>query len=230
MVITPKDGSGDPVAVTVSPGQTGVDIPPSILGGEGEYVVSLKVQKESEGDDVAPRQRETLADKAFYEVASSITGGPGTITATTDVMEGTSHTVTWAAGESGGVRYRVAKVLVDGEERPDLLEATSCTFDDLAADHRVEVVLEPVANDVPTPDEKPSPGGKADQAEQPGQGGASADGRPAADLPATGSKAVRPVPGRSVLPATGDVAGLAGVLGAAAAAVTALAAHLRRRM
>ena len=226
VIITPKDGSGDPVVVPVAPGQTGVDIPQSILGGGGEYVVRLKVQKEDEGDDVAPKQRETLSDKAFYEVASSITGGPGTITATTDAMEGAGHTVTWAAGEG----YRVAKVLVDGEERPDLAEATSYSFEDLASDHRVEVVLEPVVDDEPDPDpdEKPSTD-KPGQGERPGQGEAPAE-RPAADLPATGSKAVRPVSGRSILPATGDVAGLAGAFGAAAAAVTALAARLRRRM
>lgn len=210
--IYPKGGSGDPVVVPVAPGQTAVDIPSSILESDGEYVVKLKVQKESEGDDVAPKQRESLADKTFYEVASSISGGPGTVTATTDVMEGASHTVTWAAGERDGVRYRVAKVLIDGKEHPELAEAASYTFEDVASNHTIEVVLEPVIEEGPVPDdEKPAAdngGGSAGPVAEKTEAG-----QPGAD-----AKAVNPTSANNVVPATGDTEASWGALAAALAA------------
>ena len=51
------------------------------------------------------------------------------------------------AGEAGGVRYRVAKVLIDGKERPDLLEAGRFVFEAIEGDHDVEVVLEALPSD-----------------------------------------------------------------------------------
>lgn len=210
--IYPKGGSGDPAVVPVAPGQTAVDIPSSILESDGEYVVKLKVQKESEGDDVAPKQRESLADKTFYEVASSISGGPGTVTATTDVMEGASHTVTWAAGERDGVRYRVAKVLIDGKEHPELAEAASYIFEDVASNHTIEVVLEPVIEEGPVPDdEKPAAdngGGSAGLVAEKTEAG-----QPGAD-----AKAVNPTSANNVVPATGDTEASWGALAAALAA------------
>ena len=220
--IYPKGGSGDPVVVPVAPGQTAVDIPSSILESDGEYVVKLKVQKESEGDDVAPKQRESLADKTFYEVASSISGGPGTVTATTDVMEGASHTVTWAAGERDGVRYRVAKVLIDGKEHPELAEAASYTFEDVASNHTIEVVLEPVAEEGPVPDdEKPA----ADNGG--GSTGPVAE-KTEAGQPAVGSKVVKPAASNGAVPATGDTESSQGALAAALAAAGILGALIVR--
>ena len=45
------------------------------------------------------------------------------------------------------MRYRVAKVLIDGKERPDLLEAGRFVFEAIEGDHDVEVVLEALPSD-----------------------------------------------------------------------------------
>ena len=153
VVIYPKDDPDNPIVIKVNPGDTSLDLPQEVIEkikdatNPDEYVVTLITQKKEEGDTVAPLQRETRAGADIFEIASKLTGGPGNITATTDVVEGDSHTVTWTAGTKDGVQYRVAKVIIDGVEHPELLEAGSYTFADVAANHTIEVVLEPIPVD-----------------------------------------------------------------------------------
>ncbi|MGI6093996.1 MAG: InlB B-repeat-containing protein [Lachnospiraceae bacterium] len=75
-----------------------------------------------------------------YLVETDITGGEGTITATGEVLAGRNHTITWEIAEG----YEVAKVLVDGVERPDLLHAGALTLEAVSADHRVQVILQKI--------------------------------------------------------------------------------------
>ena len=153
VVIYPKDDPDNPIVIKVNPGDTSLDLPQEVIEkikdatNPDEYVVTLITQKKEEGDTVAPLQRETRAGADIFEITSKLTGGPGNITATTDVVEGDSHTVTWTAGTKDGVQYRVAKVIIDGVEHPELLEAGSYTFADVAANHTIEVVLEPIPVD-----------------------------------------------------------------------------------
>lgn len=153
VVIYPKDDPDNPIVIKVNPGDTSLDLPQEVIEkikdatNPDEYVVTLITQKKEEGDTVAPLQRETRAGADIFEITSKLTGGPGNITATTDVVEGDSHTVTWTAGTKDGVQYRVAKVIIDGVEHPELLEAGSYTFADVAANHTIEVVLEPLPVD-----------------------------------------------------------------------------------
>lgn len=155
IVIYPKDDPNNPIVVKVNPGDTSINLPQEVIKqikdatNPEEYVVTLITQKKEEGDSVAPTQRETRAGADIFEITSKLTGGPGNITATTDVVDGDSHTVTWAAGTKDGVQYRVAKVIIDGVEHPELLEANSYTFADVAANHTIEVVLEPVSEEPP---------------------------------------------------------------------------------
>ena len=153
VVIYPKDDPDNPIVIKVNPGDTSLDLPQEVIEkikdatNPDEYVVTLITQKKEEGDTVAPLQRETRAGADIFEITSKLTGGPGNITATTDVVEGDSHTVTWTAGTKDGVQYRVAKVIIDSVEHPELLEAGSYTFADVAANHTIEVVLEPIPVD-----------------------------------------------------------------------------------
>ncbi|WP_201759592.1 MULTISPECIES: InlB B-repeat-containing protein [Anaerotruncus] len=70
-------------------------------------------------------------------VETSVAEGEGTITATGQVQKGEDHTVTWEAGKG----YKVVEVTVDGEVRPDLLNAGNVTFEAVDKDHTVQVKL-----------------------------------------------------------------------------------------
>ncbi len=77
----------------------------------------------------------------LYAIDTSIYGGPGTITGSMANLEAHSsgHKVEWAAAPG----WRVASVHVDGVPRDDLLTGTSITFDDITANHRVVVSVQP---------------------------------------------------------------------------------------
>lgn len=75
--------------------------------------------------------------EAVYTISTRITDG-GTITAPVTVStpeEKQSQTIAWSAPEG----FRVAQVKIDGVQRPELTEAGSVTFTDIAADHSVDV-------------------------------------------------------------------------------------------
>ncbi len=120
------------------------------------------------------------------------------------------------------MRYRVAKVLIDGKEHPELAEAASYTFEDVASNHTIEVVLEPVAEEGPVPDdEKPA----ADNGG--GSTGPVAE-KTEAGQPAVGSKVVKPAASNGAVPATGDTESSQGALAAALAAAGILGALIVR--
>lgn len=151
VVITPKGGTNPVVIPITDPDAKEITLPDWIFDGDGPYEVSLVTDKRVERDDIAPLQRDTdnpnnVEQGEKFLIETHISGGPGTITANTEVGKGSSQTVTWTAGEYNGVKYRVAKVLIDGVEHPELVDATECTFADIAANHSIEVVLEPVPN------------------------------------------------------------------------------------
>ncbi len=118
----------------------------NLLDPAVDHTFTVEVTKRVPGDDVLPAQRTIdISDKGdTFTVSTKLTGGPGTISATGVIKAGDPYTVTWSVGEANGVAYRVVKVLIDGVEHPELLDATSYTFEDLAADHGIEVVLEPI--------------------------------------------------------------------------------------
>ena len=130
----------------VPPGATEVVIPGDTLQ-PGDHV-ELVVEKRAPGDETVPsRTVSSTDDRERFTIQTSITGGAGTISAGAVVRLGDSYEVQWAPGEAGGVRYRVAKVLIDGKERPDLLEAGRFVFEAIEGDHDVEVVLEALPSD-----------------------------------------------------------------------------------
>ena len=182
IIITTPEGIkiGDPIKPEPGQEQKGsATIPDNILeyikNNPGDYKIEVKTEKRVSEDTTKPPQR-TLSNPAdenvqTYEISTKLTGGPGTITATTEIVEGDSHTVTWEVGQQDGVKYRVAKVIIDGVEHPELVNATSYTFEDLAANHTIEVVVEPVPDESadPTPSADPDKPGKVnpdDQAEK----------------------------------------------------------------
>lgn len=170
VVIYPKDDPDHPIVIKVNPGDTSIELPREVIdkikgATPDDYVVKLVTQKTEEGDTVAPLQRETRAGADIFEITSKLTGGPGNITATTDVVDGDSHTVTWTAGVKDGVQYRIAKVIIDGVEHPELIEAGTYTFEDVTANHTIEVVLEPIPADPAQVNEgdEPTKAGQSDE-------------------------------------------------------------------
>ncbi len=132
----------DPSTRTVNIADFEKDLKP----GE-EYTVTLVVEKRAPGDDVVPQTRSDVSDNEqgdTFMIETSLKGGPGTISASMNVVKGKDHTVTWTVGEINGVKYRVAKVLIDGVEHPELLDAFEYTFADIDKEHTIEVILEPI--------------------------------------------------------------------------------------
>lgn len=69
---------------------------------------------------------------------STLRNAGGAISPTVTVDKGADHRVTWKADEG----YRVARVIVDGVERPDLVDKDSAGFKDIQMSHQVEVAFE----------------------------------------------------------------------------------------
>ena len=166
----------------VDPEATSITIPAGELA-DGDHI-QLVVQRRAPNDDQAPSRDQNPTPPEKLRIDTALTGGLGTISAGASVDHHGSYTVTWAA-EPG---YRVAKVLVDGIERPDLLTAFSYTFQDVGEHHSVAVVLEAIPADPPAKDDP-----------TPSQGDSSAEA-PSEKNPASHQE-VRP---RSTMPATGD--------------------------
>lgn len=121
-----------------------VVIPPDkVKPGEDNTVELVVERKPLPGDSVRPTEKDkptSANDGRYWIVSTGIAGGQGTVTPSAEVTAGENYIVSWSANTG----YRVAKVLVDGVERPDLLEASSVTFDRLSTNHSVQVVLEAV--------------------------------------------------------------------------------------
>lgn len=197
--------------------ETGSAIIPAGTLRDGDRV-TLVVERRAPGDDEVPSRTAPGEAPEQLRVETSLSGGIGSITAGALVDRHGSYTVEWSAAAGN----RVAKVVVDGVERPDLLEAGRWTFEDVGEHHSVEVFLEKVPDPVDPPRDE--------------NGGTSTPGAPdapAAPLPDTGGSSepaasgdVRPV---SVLPATGDAATPLPALTAAAVLVAGTALSLVRR-
>lgn len=78
----------------------------------------------------------TLAEKPLWSIVVT-SEGPGTAGQSATVRDGEDHAVSWA-GDDGALPV---KVVVDGVERPDLIEAGGLKFEDVAANHTVHVVF-----------------------------------------------------------------------------------------
>lgn len=124
---------------------------------------------------------------AWYRVDVEIVGGPGSCTGSGDVAEGADAEATWAPVPG----FRVARVTVDGEERPDLLGAGGHLFADVREDHRVLVEIEPAPVEPPGPDEPtpPSPDDPSDPdgPDDPDGSGDPDGGNSGPDSPGTGA-------------------------------------------
>lgn len=142
------------------------DFEKNLQPGE-DYTVTLVVEKRAPGDDVVPQTRVGVSgdeQNDTFMIETILKGGPGTISASMNIEKGKDHTVTWTAGEINGLKYRVAKVLIDGVEHPELLDAFEYTFADIDKEHTIEVVLEPIPA---TPaDNSPTTGSDSSQADQ----------------------------------------------------------------
>ncbi|MCC3400348.1 InlB B-repeat-containing protein [Eubacterium callanderi] len=69
---------------------------------------------------------------------STLRNAGGVISPTVTVDKGADHQVTWKADEG----CRVARVIVDGVERPDLVDKDRAGFNDIQMSHQVEVIFE----------------------------------------------------------------------------------------
>ena len=127
--------------IPIEPGADKVVIPGGTLK-PGDHV-SLVVEKRVPGDETVPSRSPRAEAAEQLRVDTSLTGGVGTITGGASVDRHGSYTVEWSAGEG----YRVAKVIIDGVERPDLLGASSFTFEDIGENHTIQIVLEPIDGD-----------------------------------------------------------------------------------
>ncbi len=149
----------DDVYYPLNPDDTSFNVPAG-LDPNVEHTVKLEVTKRVPGDEELPVRDYPVLDTTGagtvkqFMIYTELTGGPGTISASVQVVEGSSHTVTWTVGEIDGVKYRVAKVIIDGVEHPELLNATEYTFDDIAGAHTIQVILEPIPE--PEAPEEPS--------------------------------------------------------------------------
>lgn len=168
----------DDVYYPLDPDDTSFNVPEG-LDPSIEHTVKLEVTKRVPGDEDLPVRDYPVLDTTGagtvkqFMIYTELTGGPGTISASVQVVEGSSHTVTWTVGEIDGIKYRVAKVLIDGVEHPELLNVTEYTFDDIAGAHTIQVILEPIENAVdpeqpaPVDPEDPQPQLPAEDPEEP---------------------------------------------------------------
>ncbi|MCI8468362.1 MAG: hypothetical protein HFJ75_02490 [Eggerthellaceae bacterium] len=80
-----------------------------------------------------------LGEGPQFSVSTTIEGGPGWISGAGAVPRGDSRVVSWQADEG----WKVAAVLVDGTARSDLVAVRSTIFQNIAANHSIEVVVAP---------------------------------------------------------------------------------------
>ncbi|MBS7009547.1 MAG: hypothetical protein KH180_14270 [Anaerostipes sp.] len=89
-----------------------------------------------------------------YQVDTSVSGGKGSISAGGDVEKGGHYQVVWKPAKG----YEVQKVIVDGVERKDLKNAGKIDFNNVNADHTVEVVYRKEQKNSESPADDPAKG------------------------------------------------------------------------
>ncbi len=104
--------------------------------------VEIFVAKKTDGDGVIPQDGGNGGQTGQqFTVSTEIIGGPGTITNSAIVNQGSNHTVDWKISENG---YVIRDVIVDGVSRPDLITQNgigSVTFEQIAEDHKVVIIV-----------------------------------------------------------------------------------------
>lgn len=204
--------------IPVPPGATEVTIPGGTLK-PGDHV-ELVVEKREPGDETVPSREPRPEAAEQLRVETSLTGGEGTITGGAYVDRHGNYTVEWAPAPG----YRVAKVIIDGGERPDLLTAGSFTFEDIGEGHTIQIVLEPIGG----ADGNGSGDGDGDGSGSGGDG--DGDGSDSGD-DGSGDGAWKTLKNRLALAQTGDeLLGVAGAAAALALAAGALLLAVRRRI
>lgn len=130
------EGGGAPVSVKVD----GVERPDLISdGGLSFKGISAHHTVEVRFPEKEPANPDDPDDPAnrLFTVSTLLKGGAGTITATQVYVAGEDALVSWTCAPGQRVRW----VLVDGKLDAAARAAGSVSFDDLAANHSVEVVL-----------------------------------------------------------------------------------------
>ncbi|MEC4175223.1 hypothetical protein VIN30_02030 [Adlercreutzia sp. R7] len=108
---------------------------------EGDHTVHVEFSRDEAVDQ-------------WYQVSVSIEGGPGTVSGTGSVAAGADREVHWTVGEG----FHVAKVIVDGVERPDLIGEDGLLLENIQGNHQIVVVLGMGdANDPEGPDDPDDP-------------------------------------------------------------------------
>ena len=94
--------------------------------------------KDDDGEDYGGNGEEDKEpnDSEFYRIITSAKGN-GTVSRTVSVGVGTDHTVTWHPKDG----ETVVSVIIDGIQRPDLLQESGVQFIDIMQNHTVEVVF-----------------------------------------------------------------------------------------
>ena len=141
ITITPKDGYKIEKVVDAAGNEVMHEdgkIELSNVSADHSYTVMLKREPVKNNNDPVPGDI-NVDPSTVHAVTTSVQGGAGTISGAGSVADGSSRTVTWAPSNP---EEKVAYVFVDGEPRPDLVDANSVTFNDITRDHHVAVVFD----------------------------------------------------------------------------------------
>lgn len=103
------------------------------ITADQKVVIKLKMKNTKADDTVIP----PTITRTTYDVTTAIKGKGGSISNGGSVVPGSSKTVTWTLEEGAEVRY----VFVNGEPRPDLLNAREIKLSDITENQSVIVYL-----------------------------------------------------------------------------------------
>lgn len=103
------------------------------INSDQDVVIKLKMKNTGTDDTVIP----PTITRTTYDVTTAIKGKGGSISNGGSVVPGSSKTVTWTLEEGAEVRY----VFVNGEPRPDLLNAREIKLSDITENQSVIVYL-----------------------------------------------------------------------------------------
>ena len=123
------------------PDSTSFDIPFGVAPGT-RYDVEIVTRPRVPGDDVPAVEASLGSAPVFYQVRTSVVGGPATITPSTSDVAGDACQVAWSVTDNDG-SYKVTRVVVDGRSAADkVFDRGEISFADVSADHEVQVVLD----------------------------------------------------------------------------------------